>query len=196
MPRFNLADYVEVKDRVNDFYEKYPNGFITTEFLNPQSVGVEKQTQFIVKATVGTNSDWVVNTVATILATGLAEETFGKGANETSPLENCETSAIGRALANLNFSTTKSGQRQRPSREEMTKVNNGSASPEPNPREVLKNALGRTMLRPKERKDYVDSRVGRTTNGIQDLSDAEVENLLAGLDAEVENLLVGLDTSE
>ena len=185
MPRFNLADYVEVKDRVNDFYEKYPNGFITTEFLNPQSVGVEKQTQFIVKATVGTNTEWAIDGIgitSTILATGLAEETFGKGANETSPLENCETSAIGRALANLNFSTTKSGQRQRPSREEMTKVNNGSASPESNPREVLKNVLGRRLLRPEERKDYVDSRVGRTTNGIQDLSDAEVENLLAGLD--------------
>jgi hypothetical protein len=34
-------------------------------------------------------------------STGLAEETIsGRGVNSTSALENCETSAIGRALAN------------------------------------------------------------------------------------------------
>ena len=52
-------------------------------------------------------------------ATGYAHEYVApKGINSTSAAEVCETSAIGRALANLGYSTTK----QRPSREEMAAV--------------------------------------------------------------------------
>ncbi len=52
--------------------------------------------------------------------TGLAEETIqGRGVNATSALENCETSAIGRALANAGYAT----KGKRASREEMAKVN-------------------------------------------------------------------------
>jgi hypothetical protein len=43
-------------------------------------------------------------------------------ANKTSALENCETSAIGRALANMGLSGD-----QRASREEMAKVQRGVA---------------------------------------------------------------------
>jgi hypothetical protein len=51
--------------------------------------------------------------------TGLAEETVqGRGVNATSALENCETSAIGRALANAGYAT----KGKRASREEMSKV--------------------------------------------------------------------------
>jgi hypothetical protein len=49
----------------------------------------------------------------------LAEETVqGRGVNATSALENCETSAIGRALANAGYAT----KGKRASREEMSKV--------------------------------------------------------------------------
>jgi hypothetical protein len=52
-------------------------------------------------------------------STGLAEETIsGRGVNATSALENCETSAIGRALASAGYAT----KGKRPSREEMAKV--------------------------------------------------------------------------
>ena len=51
--------------------------------------------------------------------TGIAEETVqGRGVNATSALENCETSAIGRALANAGYAT----KGKRASREEMAKV--------------------------------------------------------------------------
>jgi hypothetical protein len=51
-------------------------------------------------------------------STGLAFEIDGQGmANKTSALENAETSAIGRALANAGYSGNK-----RASREEMAKV--------------------------------------------------------------------------
>jgi hypothetical protein len=52
-------------------------------------------------------------------SSGLAEETIqGRGVNATSALENCETSAIGRALASAGYAT----KGKRPSQEEMAKV--------------------------------------------------------------------------
>jgi hypothetical protein len=56
-----------------------------------------------------------------LLSTGWAFEREGDGmVNQTSHLENCETSAIGRALANITIHGDK-----RPSREEMEKVQRG-----------------------------------------------------------------------
>lgn len=57
----------------------------------------------------------------TIIATGWAEEIRGQGnVNRTSHVENCETSAIGRALANAGIAG--SDPSRRASREEMQKV--------------------------------------------------------------------------
>jgi len=56
-----------------------------------------------------------------LIATGWAEEIRGEGhINKTSHLENCETGAVGRALANAGYAG--SDLNKRPSREEMTKV--------------------------------------------------------------------------
>jgi hypothetical protein len=56
-----------------------------------------------------------------LIATGWAEETRGDGnVNRTSHLENCESSAVGRALANAGLSGFDPA--KRPSREEMEKV--------------------------------------------------------------------------
>ena len=56
-----------------------------------------------------------------MIATGWAEETRGDGnVNRTSHLENCESSAVGRALANAGLAG--SDPAKRPSREEMSKV--------------------------------------------------------------------------
>jgi hypothetical protein len=66
-----------------------------------------------------------------LLATGWAEETRGEGhVNRTSHFENCETSALGRALANAGFAG--SDYTKRPSREEMLKVERSTA-PDPWP---------------------------------------------------------------
>lgn len=115
MAHFDLSNYATVAERITQFYADHPDGRIHTRLLS----GTEgKQTQFIVHAEIYLGDD------ERPVATGMAEEHFAdRGPNETSPLENAETSAIGRALVNWKYSSTAS---DRPSREEMAKVNNYS----------------------------------------------------------------------
>lgn len=105
---FNLADYETVEERLIKFWKDHPDGQIHTQLLEQNSG------RFIVLASIfRTEAD------ARPWTTGLAEETVqGRGVNATSALENCETSAIGRALANAGYAT----KGKRASREEMTKV--------------------------------------------------------------------------
>jgi hypothetical protein len=105
---FNLADYEPVEVRLEKFIKDYPDFRISTE------LEVIESNRYVVKAYLFKTA---TDTVA--WATGLAEETVtSRGVNQTSALENCETSAIGRALANAGYAP----KGKRPSREEMTKV--------------------------------------------------------------------------
>jgi hypothetical protein len=105
---FNLADYEPVEVRLEKFINDHKDFRISTE------LEVVDTNRYIVKAYLYKN---FADTVA--WATGLAEETVtSRGVNQTSALENCETSAIGRALANAGYAP----KGKRASREEMTKV--------------------------------------------------------------------------
>jgi hypothetical protein len=105
---FNLADYEPVEVRLEKFINDHKNFRISTE------LEVVEATRYIVKAYLFKDAN---DSVA--WATGYAEETVtSRGVNQTSALENCETSAIGRALANAGYAP----KGKRPSREEMTKV--------------------------------------------------------------------------
>ena len=111
---FNLEDYETVEERLVMFWKDHPDGQIHTRLLESTA------SRFIVEASIfRTEADprpWT---------TGLAEETVqGRGVNATSALENCETSAIGRALANAGYAT----KGKRASREEMSKVASKSAA--------------------------------------------------------------------
>lgn len=76
-----------------------------------------------------------------LIATGWAEETRGEGhVNRTSHLENCESSAVGRALANAGLAG--SDHTKRPSREEMQKAQRLAPVEEPFPTVVDLNASG------------------------------------------------------
>lgn len=112
---FNLEDYETVEERLVKFWKEHPDGQIHTKLLESSA------NRFIVEASVfRTEAD------ARPWTTGLAEETVqGRGVNATSALENCETSAIGRALANAGYAT----KGKRASREEMGKVK--AAEPKP-----------------------------------------------------------------
>jgi hypothetical protein len=105
---FNLEDYETVEERLIKFWKEHPDGRISTVLVEATA------SRFIVQAYIyRTEVDqhpW---------SSGLAEETVqGRGVNATSALENCETSAIGRALASAGYAT----KGKRPSREEMSKV--------------------------------------------------------------------------
>ena len=116
MPQFNLNDYETVEERIRRFYKDNPDGRIITEnqtTLQDRQVGT-----WVVYAAVYLTND----REALARATGLAFEVDGQGmANKTSALENAETSAIGRALANAGYSGNK-----RTSRQEMEKVARGA----------------------------------------------------------------------
>ena len=105
---FNLADYETVEVRLEKFIHDHKDFRIATE------LEVVEKDRYIVKAYLfKTSSDSVA------WATGYAEEKItDRGVNSTSALENCETSAIGRALANAGYAA----KGKRPSREEMSKV--------------------------------------------------------------------------
>ena len=105
---FNLEDYETVESRLEKWWKDYPDGRITTK------IEQATDTRYIVSAQLfKTEAD------AQAYSTGLASESVtDRGVNSTSALENCETSAIGRALANAGYAA----KGKRASREEMTKV--------------------------------------------------------------------------
>jgi hypothetical protein len=114
MAQFNLADYETVAERITRFYKDNPDGRIITR--NITSATDRQISTWVVQAYIYLSSgDQAANIPK---ATGLAFEIDGAGlAQKTSALEVCETSAIGRALANAGYSGDK-----RATREEMSKV--------------------------------------------------------------------------
>jgi hypothetical protein len=105
---FNPDQYATVAERIELFYSRFPQGRINTELIS------RADGEITFKALVYRSAD---DTCAA--ATGWASEREGDSdINSVACLENTETSAVGRALANLGFTASS----KRPSREEMEKV--------------------------------------------------------------------------
>lgn len=112
MAKFNLDEYELVEDRLKKFWADNPEGRVNTDVVNASADG----TMVIVKAELFINKD-----DTTPVSSGLAQETKGLGgfANNEAWLENAESSALGRALANWKYQGRK---KPRPTQEEMKKV--------------------------------------------------------------------------
>lgn len=165
MARFNLEDYVTVQERIVTFWKDHPEGAIRTQLESPSdnfdicrySAAVFTHRDHPQPDTVG----WAF------------EKAGGGGPNSTSHEENCETSAIGRALANLGYATS---QKDRPSREEMAKVNNNQPPPtpirnDPDQREKVNKALHAQVRHPQ-------LHAWAVKQGWESLNEADLEMML------------------
>lgn len=110
LPRFDVSQYSTVAERIDKFWAKYPDGRIHTELVH---FGDQ---QVVIRAEIYTRFDDERPTTV-----DYAEERVDTSpVNRVSYVENCATSAIGRALADLGGEFTGA---KRPSAEEMAKVN-------------------------------------------------------------------------
>jgi hypothetical protein len=94
-------NYAMVPERVTAFRKLYPEGFITTQIISNDGTTV------LMQATVGYYRE---DGEPFTLATGFAQEVRGRGmVNGTSHIENCETSAVGRALGMIGIGVNGGG---------------------------------------------------------------------------------------
>jgi len=118
MPPFNLNDYEPVENRIRSFWQKYPEGRLLTDLQRTERP--DGRIEWICRTEAYTNHDDVRPQ-----ATGFATEIEGTSPiNRANASENCETSSIGRCLANLGFAA----KGKRPSREEMSKAARNATS--------------------------------------------------------------------
>lgn len=116
-------DYAEVNQRIKAFRMCYPNGVITTDIISLENGVV------LMKATIQ-------NEHGAVIGTGYAQEkensTF---INKTSYIENCETSAVGRALGMCGFGIDTSVASYE---EVMNAMENQKEEPKPTPKQAPK----------------------------------------------------------
>ena len=118
MAHFNLSEYQTVQERIDLFWQRYPAGRINVELVSftPEQV--------VFKAEIFANRD-----ECDPITVDFAEERLGSSpVNKTSFVENCATSAVGRAISMLGGEFSPKG--KRPSASEMSKVARLS-TPEP-----------------------------------------------------------------
>lgn len=116
---FNLNDYEDVDSRIHKFYQEYPDGAIITEqVLNDEEKGI------VVFKAIAYRTYADTQPSATGFARGARKD---RGVDASFWFENCETSSIGRCLANLGLSA----KGKRASSIEMARVNDAKTSPAP-----------------------------------------------------------------
>ncbi len=109
---FDLQNYEPVENRIRAFWQKFPKGRLITDLQRTERS--DGRIEWICRTEAFTSQD-----DARPQATGFATEIEGSTPiNRSNASENCETSSIGRCLANLGFAA----KGKRPSREEMAKV--------------------------------------------------------------------------
>lgn len=182
MSPFNLADYEPVEERLARFWKDHPKGRVHTELVNGSHAG---------ESVVIVASIYKIASDEHPAATGHAQETPGSNpVNKTSWIENCETSAIGRALANMGYAPKGA----RPSREEMAKAA-APRIPSTSPPRAQGKAGSRTKLRASQISllqaakdatidDELRHRISRMLTGtesVKDMTDEEADRVTKNL---------------
>jgi hypothetical protein len=111
MAFFDLSQYQTVQERIDLFWELWPNGRFNLEIVSmtPEQV--------IIKSEV-----WTDISEEKPRAVDFAEERFGSSpVNKSSFIENCATSSLGRSISQLGGALSPKGKKA--SAEEMAKVN-------------------------------------------------------------------------
>ena len=170
MPKHELVtdagEYAPVADRIVLFYARHPTGRILTRLLSRTEHEITVQA-FVFRSTEEQRP----------AATGLASERIGDGdVNTVACLENTETSAIGRALANLGLTAST----HRPSREEMDKANRErirrvaeSVRESPTSAVVRRGSLTSHLTRPLTASAAIQRRADRVMDALDLLAQAE-----------------------
>lgn len=118
MAQFDLDKYQTVQQRIDLFWSKFPDGRFNVDVVDLTMDRV------VMRAQVWT--DWAEDNPRCV---DYAEERISvSGVNKTSHIENCATSALGRAISQLGGDLSPSG--LKPSREEMEKVQRSSFADE------------------------------------------------------------------
>lgn len=139
---FDPTLYAPVAERIRLFYERHPLGRIETKLVS------RDEHEILFKALVYRDE-----TERRPAATGWASEREGDGEiNLVACLENTETSAVGRALANLGFTAS----RERASREEMDKAQRARARLARAASRVAEPAVARMTEPPDRRRPAID----------------------------------------
>jgi len=170
---FNLNEYEPVEVRLARFWAEHPNGRVLTELIH------HGEGQFIVRTALFREGD------NQPFATGYAEELVTtRGVNQTSALENCETSSTGRALANAGYAP----KGKRPSLEEMQKVVRAGGKPATPELTDLQKSVREELLKvyPKtdERKSFLEAQTGRQLAGLYELTEDECNTIIKSLTKE------------
>lgn len=120
---FDLSQYETVDTRIHKFWGEHKGtGRLVTELVHVERDDTGRPLQYIGRAEVWVND--------VMIASDYAEEVVGGSpVNRTSALENCMTSALGRALATAGYSKEKF----RASMTEMTKAERLKGTPEDDP---------------------------------------------------------------
>ena len=174
-------EYRTVAERINLFYERYDKMHtqIITEIVKDDGNIVQ------VKATINVDRRDKEDSIS-LLGTGYAEEDRSKGRiNSTSALENCETSAIGRALASIGLGgeeyasaneVENARYQQKQSTNGTTTKDDGSQFPQQQPKhntdltEALQNQV-----------DKAKSQMNGESNGQAESSDNELDTSIDGV---------------
>ena len=157
-------EYAEVPQRVKAFRSLYPGGSISTEILSLAD-GI-----CVMKATVAAEN-------GSVLSSGTAYEKEGSSyINKTSYIENCETSAVGRALGFAGFGIDTS---IASAEEVMNAQYQQSLDTVDAKRGKLKNLLMKTESDPTLFLIWCSKEFKREVNAVDELNEFELDRAMA-----------------